>query len=50
MMEWENFQKVIKFLDNYDIAYRVGDYYDEEDRIIGHWLKIEEQYIDSEEV
>ena len=50
MMSWEDFQKVIKFLDNYDIAYHLGDYYDEEDRITGHWLKIEEQYIDSEEV
>jgi len=50
MMKWEDFLELIKILDSYDIEYSVGDYYNEEQEIIGHWLQIQEQIIDSEEV
>lgn len=49
-MEWEDFLELIKILDRYDIAYSIGDYYDEEQEVVGHWLHIQEQEIDSEEV
>ena len=50
MMEWEECLKLMKILDSYDISYKCGDYYDDEDCISGHWIEIQETFIDSEEI
>lgn len=49
MMEWEDMITLIKILDNYDVNYQFGAYYDEEGKITGHWLEIN-AFIDSEEI
>ena len=40
MLEWEDMLALTKILDSYDINYELGDYYDEEGVLCGHWLEI----------
>ena len=40
MMSWKDMLALIEILDSYDINYELGDYYDDEEVVCGHWLQI----------
>jgi len=41
MYSIKDFEAIINFLNQYDINYESGNYYNENGAIVGHWIKID---------
>ena len=49
MYSIKEFEAIEKFLNKYDINYTSGDYYGDNDMVIGHWIEIN-AYVETSEL